>query len=101
MPDRPRAPYVVPADRDVRVEEVLPGKSTRGPRFELGEVDVAEREHAQCLEERPGSVVEREGERGLVGRPQRLRLTRDHDEPRDVVLEVLDSRLEDRQIEDL
>ena len=55
-------------------------------------VDVAQREHAQRLEQRARRVRQGKDQRGLVGGAERLRVARDQQEPRDVVAVVLDRR---------
>ena len=63
-PGRDRSASSAP-DREVEVEQVFPGAAGR-PRFELGEVDAAQREDAEGLEQRPGLVGQREDHRRLV-----------------------------------
>src|SRR5687767_4349619 len=84
----------------VRVEHVLPWKAARRPRLELREIDVAQRENAERLEESPGSVVERECNRCFVRVAERFRVTADQDETGDVVGKVLDAGLKDLQTEE-
>ena len=50
--ERARAAQVLPADRDVDVEQVLPRPAADRARLDLGQIDVAQREDAQRLEER-------------------------------------------------
>ena len=52
---------------EIDVEQVLPGPARDRPRLELGQVDAAQREHAQRLEERARLVRQREDDRRLVG----------------------------------
>ena len=53
--------------REVDVEQVFPRPPGHRPRLELGQIDVAQREHAQRLEQRARLVRQREDDRGLVG----------------------------------
>ena len=96
---RPRTREIVARGRQIRVEEVLPLAAGNRPRFELRQIDAAQREHAERLEERARLVGEREDERRLVGRRRRQRPVADDQEPRDVVLVVLNRRPERHQAE--
>src|SRR4029079_9317625 len=90
--DSARAGEIVARGGDVGVEAVLPGAPRHGPRFELGEIDPAQREDAQGLEQRAGLAAEREDHARLVGRAERHAGAADREEPGDVVVEVLDAR---------
>ena len=70
--ERAAAAELVLPDGEVQVEQVFPGAAGR-PRFDLGDVDVAQREHAQRLEQRAGRVGQREDDRRLVDRRGRPR----------------------------
>ena len=80
------------APRPGRRRTGTPRAARDRPRFELRQVDVAQREHAQRLEQRARLVGQREHDRRLVGARVRQRLPADDEEARDVVVEVLDRR---------
>ncbi len=89
MRERARAGDLVARDAEVDVEQVLPRPAGDRPRFELGQVDAAQREDAQRLEERPGLVRQRKHDRRLVGDDVVERGAADQEKARDVVVEVL------------
>src|SRR5208337_4247663 len=60
------------AAQQIDKKHVLPGTPAHGPRLDLAQADVAQREHAEGLEQRSRNVLHAEGEGGLV----RLRLGR-------------------------
>ena len=79
------------------VEQVFPLAVRNRPRFELRQVDAAQREHAERLEQRARLVGQREHDRRLVGRGARQRPPADDEEARGVVLVILNRRLERRR----
>ena len=89
---RARALQILARGGDIEIEQILPGPSRHGARFELGQIDVAQREHAQRLEQRAGRALQREDEARLVGWSERHALPRDRQEARDVVVVVLNRR---------
>src|SRR5436190_11769907 len=96
---RALASGVGPRDLDVDVKRVFPGPSAQWPRFQLGQVDVAQRKAGQRLEERPGLAVQGEHDRGLVGVSDLRRLPGDDAESGDVVGKVLDRLAQDGESE--
>src|SRR5271155_3712487 len=55
------------ATQEIHVEDVFPGASAHGARFDIAEADVAQSEDAERLEERPGQILHLESDRSLVG----------------------------------
>src|SRR5882672_10112928 len=88
---RARTLQIFAGCRDVEIEQVLPWTSGDRPRLELRQIDVAQREHTQRLEQRARRALEREDEARLVGRAERYALTGDRQEPRDVVVVILNA----------
>src|SRR3954447_9182552 len=86
-------------DVDVDVEHVLPGAPAKRPRFQLGQIDVAECKTRERSEERAGLALEREDDRRLVGLRHVAAAARDDEKARDVPLEVLDRFPEHLQVE--
>ena len=62
-----RARHLVARGGQVDVEQVFPLAAGNRPRFELRQIDAAQREHAQRLEQRARLVRQREDDRRLVG----------------------------------
>ena len=94
-----RASEIVAARVDFDVEEILPGTAAHRTAFELGQVDVAQGEDAQRLEERARRARQREHDRRLVGVGRRN--AADDREARDVVFEILNGFLQYLEAEDL
>ena len=63
---RAGAVHLVAGGGEIDVEEIFPRLSGDGPRFELRQVDAAQRKHTEGLEERPRLVRQREDDRRLV-----------------------------------
>ena len=101
MVQRALQPGVGAGRLDVHVERIFPGLSPQRPRLDLGQVDVAQREPGQRLEQRARLAVQREHHRRLVRAPALSRAPGDYAEPRDVVAEVLDRFPQDGEAEDL
>src|SRR5208337_2832521 len=57
----------VVAAQESHVKNVLPRAPAPGPRFDLAQADIAQREDAQRFEECPGQVFHLEGDGSLVG----------------------------------
>ena len=67
MGEGPRATEIVATRVELDVEEILPGSAAHRTAFELGEIDVAQREDAERFEQRAGRARQREHDRRLVG----------------------------------
>src|SRR6185503_8820549 len=64
---RARERKVVAPRFDVDVEQIFPRPAADRPAFQLAQVDVAQREDAERLEERSRRTGQREDDRRLVG----------------------------------
>src|SRR5438093_1199401 len=91
MRERARAGHLVARDAEVDVEEVFPRPARNRPRLELRQIDAAQREDAQRLEQRARLVRQREDDRRLVGDVPERRAS-DDEEAGDVVVEILNRR---------
>src|SRR6476660_6325321 len=67
---RARALEILAGGGHIEIEEVLPWPARHRAGFQLGQIDVAQREYAQGLEERAGRTLEREDDARLVRRAQ-------------------------------
>src|SRR5208282_1684024 len=55
------------AAQQIHKKHVLPRTPAQGPRLDLAQTDLAQREHAERLEQRTRNVLHAEGQRSLVG----------------------------------
>ena len=101
MHQRARALQILPRHGDVGVKQILERAAAHGPRLQLRQVDLAQREHAQRLEQRARRVRQRKHDHRLVGLLRIGRRLADQDEARDVLLEILDARFQNRKPEHL
>src|SRR5262245_56736997 len=99
--ERARATEIVTAYRKVDVKEVFPRTPANRTGLDLGEVNLAQREHRERLEQRTGLVGKREDHGRLVGLHVRVGRAAHEQEARDVVGEILDLRLQDFKAEDV
>src|SRR5882724_5939037 len=80
--------------KQIHVKHILPGVPLDWARLNLGQTDIAQRKHAQSLEQSTGNVFHAEGNRCFVGTRQNLSLTANEKETSEVLLVVFYSRLQ-------
>src|SRR6266446_370167 len=66
MPQSIARVFIVAAQQ-IHKKHVLPWTPTHGPRLDLAQTDVAERKHAERLEQYPRSILDAERQRSLIG----------------------------------
>src|ERR1700721_769326 len=100
MPQGIAEGFIVAAEQ-VYKKYVFPGTAAHGPRFDLAQADVAQREYAKSFEERSGNIFYAEGERGLVRTLRRAPLSAlDQEKAGEVFLVVLNARFQDLSLVD-
>src|SRR5271166_329663 len=88
------------AAQQIHKKHVFPWTPAHGPRLDLTQTDVAQREHAERLEQRPRNVLHAERQRSLIrttscSRPSPLDLSPfDQKETRKVFLVILNPGLQ-------
>src|SRR5438093_1649984 len=95
MPQRVRARAVADVALEVQIKEILPGFAVDWPRFNLGQVDIAQGKDRQRLEERAGLVLQAEDHRGLAASLRILASKSHRKETRIVLPVVLDAPAQD------
>src|SRR5712664_2660955 len=96
MPQGVARIFVVAAQQ-IHKKNVFPGTPAHGPRLDLAQTDVAQREHAERLEQRSRNILYAERQRSLIRTVivRRLRLpTADQKEAGKVLLVIFDSSLQ-------
>src|SRR5271157_3642534 len=99
MPQGMARVFIVAAQQ-IHEKNVFPRTPAHGARLDLAQADVAQREHAERLEQRPGNVLQAERQRSLVRIALRLRLSPldlssfDQKETCEVLLVILNSGLQ-------
>src|ERR1035441_9999575 len=81
------------APQQVHKKHVLPRTPAQRPRLDLAQTDVAQREHAERLEQRPRNILQAERQRSLIRTARRPRLSPlDQKEARKILLVILDRK---------
>src|ERR1700739_910755 len=70
----------------IHIEVVFPRTAAHRTGLDLAQVEVAQREHAQGLEENSGNVLQGECEGGLVGTRQHAPVAADQEKAREILL---------------
>src|SRR5271155_1640483 len=96
MPQRIPQGFVVSAQQ-VDKKHILPWTPAHGPRLDLAQTDVAQREHAERLEQRSRNILDAESQRSLIGAARGSRLSAldlfsfDEKEASEVLLVIFDA----------
>src|SRR5208282_6076746 len=94
MPQSIAGVFIVAAQQ-VHKKYVFPRTPAQRPRLDLAQADVAQREHAERLEQRSRNILDAEGQRRLVRASWRPRLSSlDQKEARKVLLVILNPGLQ-------
>ncbi len=79
---------------EIQIKQIVPRRAGQRPRFDLGEVEIAQREDAQRFEQRAGLILQCEHDRRFGGTLRRDRLARQHHEARVIRLVVFNAFLQ-------
>src|SRR5271166_6039186 len=90
MSQRVAGGFVI-APQDVDEENILPGMAAHGPRFDLAEVDIAQGEDAERLEENARQILQGKANGRFVGSPTYLPQLADLQEASVVLLVILNA----------
>src|SRR4051812_2869417 len=85
----------VPSSQVIHEEYIFPRPSLDWPRFNLAQVDIAQRKHTQRFKKRSRDVLQRKGYRRLVRSRRYLLVPSKQEKTRVVLLIVLEPRLDD------